>query len=152
MATGQNGAADQKGKAKNKAKAKDDAGQQAADQAAAVAADCVATAAAGGAQATDTQATDTQATGGQDAAAAGDVVCPGSTVTTSGDGGTPAASSNQFPVGTMLKVTNLDNAKSITVPVTSTSGSCALLNNAAFAKVHEAGKQLIRNAKIQQVG
>jgi hypothetical protein len=132
MATGQNGA--------GKEKAKANADQQAVDQAAAVAADCVAQAAA----ATDAQATDTQA--------AGDVVCPGSTVTLSGEGGTPSASSNQFPVGTMLKVTNLDNAKAITVPVTSTSGSCALLNNSAFDQIHEPGKQLIRNAKIQKVG
>ncbi|MDT7804207.1 MAG: hypothetical protein QOI78_7640 [Actinomycetota bacterium] len=80
------------------------------------------------------------------------MVCPGSTVTLSGDGGSPAASSDQFPVGTMLKVTNLDNAKSVTVPVTSTSGSCVLLNNSAFAEIHQAGKQLVRNAKIEKVG
>ena len=86
------------------------------------------------------------------AAAAGDVVCQGSTVTLSGESGTPAASSNQFPVGTMLKVTNMDNAKSITVPVTAKSGSCALLNNAAFAKIHQPGKQVIRKAKIEKVG
>jgi hypothetical protein len=86
------------------------------------------------------------------AAAAGKVVCKGSTVTLSGAGGAPSASSNQFPVGTMLKVTNLDNAKSITVPVTAASGSCALLNNTAFNQIHQAGKQLIRNAKIEKVG
>ncbi|MFI5590068.1 hypothetical protein ACIA5G_33825 [Amycolatopsis sp. NPDC051758] len=100
MATGQNGADNQKAKAT--------ADQQAADQAAAIAAGCVAQASVNGAQATDTQATGSQATG---------VVCSGSTVTLSGDGGSPAASSNQFPVGTMLKVTNPDNNKSVTVPV-----------------------------------
>lgn len=42
----------------------------------------------------------------------GEVVCAGSTVTLSGEGGAPAASSNQFPVGTQLRVTNLDNNKS----------------------------------------
>lgn len=52
----------------------------------------------------------------------------------------------------MLKVTNLDNGKAVTVPVTATSGGCALLNNSAFANIHEPGKQLIRNAKIQKVG
>ncbi len=82
----------------------------------------------------------------------GDVVCPGSTVTLSGEGGAPAASSGQFPAGTKLKVTNLDNNKSTTVSVTSTSGSCVLLNNAAFEQVREEGKFLIRRARIERVG
>ncbi|MEU9125892.1 hypothetical protein AB0C96_39815 [Streptomyces sp. NPDC048506] len=85
-------------------------------------------------------------------AAGGDVVCPGSTVTLSGEGGAPAASSDQFPAGTKLKVTNLDNNKSTTVSVTSTSGSCVLLNNAAFEQVREEGKFLIRRARIERVG
>ncbi|MET9509090.1 hypothetical protein ABZX62_11535 [Streptomyces flavidovirens] len=87
-----------------------------------------------------------------DAAPAGEVVCAGSTVTLSGEGGAPAASSGEFPVGTQLKVTNLDNSKSTTVEVTSASGSCALLNNAAFEQVREPGKFLIRNARIERVG
>ncbi|MET4643945.1 hypothetical protein ABID95_003688 [Streptomyces atratus] len=82
----------------------------------------------------------------------GEVVCAGSTVTLSGEGGAPAASSNQFPVGTQLKVTNLDNNKSTMVQVTSPSGSCALLNNAAFEQVREPGKFLIRRARIERVG
>ncbi|MER5181449.1 hypothetical protein ABT009_24325 [Streptomyces sp. NPDC002896] len=90
--------------------------------------------------------------GGGEAGAVGEVVCAGSTVTLSGEGGAPAASSNQFPVGTRLKVTNLDNDKSTTVEVTSASGSCALLNNAAFEQVREPGKFLIRNARIEKVG
>jgi len=89
-----------------------------------------------------------QAAGG----AVGEVVCPGSTVTLSGEGGAPAASSNQFPAGTKLKVTNLDNSKSTTVEVTSVSGSCTLLNNAAFEEVREPGKFLIRRARIERVG
>ena len=72
--------------------------------------------------------------------------------TLSGEGGAPAASSNQFPAGTKLKVTNLDNNKSTTVQVTSVSGSCALLNNAAFEQVREPGKFLIRRAVIEKVG
>jgi rare lipoprotein A (peptidoglycan hydrolase) len=84
--------------------------------------------------------------------AASQVVCAGSTVTLSGEGGEPAASSNQFPVGTTLKVTNLDNNKSTTVKVTSASGSCALLNDAAFEQVREPGKFLIRKARIERVG
>ena len=87
-----------------------------------------------------------------DAGQTGDVVCPGSTVTLSGEGGAPAASSNQFPAGTKLKVTNLDNSKSTTVEVTSVSGSCTLLNNAAFEQVREPGKFLIRRAVIERVG
>ncbi|WP_405815894.1 septal ring lytic transglycosylase RlpA family protein [Streptomyces sp. NBC_01390] len=86
------------------------------------------------------------------APAAGKQVCAGSTVTLSGEGGAPAASSNQFPAGATLRVTNLDNNKSTTVKVTSVSGSCALLNNAAFEQVREPGKFLIRRALIEKVG
>ncbi|WP_330291582.1 hypothetical protein [Streptomyces sp. NBC_00576] len=86
------------------------------------------------------------------APADGQQVCNGSTVTLSGEDGAPAASSNQFPAGTKLRVTNLDNNKSTTVEVTSVSGSCALLNNAAFEQVREPGKFLIRRALIEEVG
>jgi hypothetical protein len=79
------------------------------------------------------------------------VVCLGSTVTLSGESGAPAASSNQFPVGTRLKVTNLDSNKSITVQVTGPSGSCVLLNNAAFELVRQPGKFLIRRAVVQRL-
>ncbi len=84
--------------------------------------------------------------------ASGQQVCNGSTVTLSGEGGAPAASSGEFPIGTTLKVTNLDNNKSTTVKVASTSGSCALLNNAAFEQVREPGKFLIRRALIEKIG
>ncbi|MCT9111855.1 septal ring lytic transglycosylase RlpA family protein [Streptomyces mirabilis] len=93
-----------------------------------------------------------QGTGGGGGAATGQQVCNGSTVTLSGEAGAPAASSNQFPAGTKLKVTNLDNNKSTTVQVTSVSGSCVLLNNAAFEQVREPGKFLIRRARIEKVG
>jgi putative intracellular protease/amidase len=86
------------------------------------------------------------------APAAKGVVCKGSTVTLSGEAGAPAASSGTFPIGTTLKVTNLDNNQSITVKVTAPSGSCVLLNDAAFALVHEPGKNLIRRALIEKVG
>ncbi|MFS4095866.1 hypothetical protein [Streptomyces sp. AF1A] len=108
---------------------------------------------AGGAQ--SAQPSQSAATGnnaGGGAAASGQQVCKGSTVTLSGEGGAPAASSNQFPAGTTLKVTNLDNNKSTTVKVTSVSGSCVLLNNAAFEQVREPGKFLIRHALIEKVG
>jgi rare lipoprotein A (peptidoglycan hydrolase) len=106
---------------------------------------------AGAGTATKT-ATPPASNAGGGAAAAGSQVCNGSTVTLSGEAGAPAASSNQFPAGTTLKVTNLDNNKSTTVKVTSVSGSCVLLNNAAFEQVREPGKFLIRRALIQKVG
>ncbi|MEV0981597.1 hypothetical protein [Streptomyces sp. NPDC049915] len=108
----------------------------------------------GGQQMGQQSAPPSQAAGaGNDAAAAsGQQVCKGSTVTLSGEGGAPAASSNQFPAGTKLKVTNLDNNKTTTVQVTSVSGSCVLLNNAAFEQVREPGKFLIRRALIEKVG
>ena len=83
---------------------------------------------------------------------AGEVVCKGNTVTLSGEAGAPFASSGTFPIGTTLKVTNLDNNKSTTVTVQTTSGSCILLNNAAFEQVREPGKFLIRRAVIERVG
>nr|WSZ95683.1 septal ring lytic transglycosylase RlpA family protein [Streptomyces sp. NBC_00857] len=115
--------------------------------------------AGGAAGAGDAGAGDAGAGAGAGDAGAGDaggsadgtVVCAGSTVTLSGEAGAPAASSNQFPVGTTLRVTNLDNDKSTTVKITSTSGSCALLNNEAFEQVREPGKFLIRNARIEQI-
>ncbi|WP_371580820.1 hypothetical protein [Streptomyces sp. NBC_01314] len=85
-------------------------------------------------------------------AGAGEQVCDGSTVTLSGEDGAPAASSNEFPAGTKLRVTNLDNNKSTTVEVTSVSGSCVLLNDSAFEQVREPGKFLIRRALIEKVG
>ncbi|MFI9066568.1 hypothetical protein ACIGQE_32670 [Streptomyces sp. NPDC053429] len=91
----------------------------------------------------------TMATGN---AAVPDVVCPGSTVTLSGEAGPPAASSGTFPVGTRLRVTNLDNGHVTTVSVNGPSGSCVLLNDAAFDKVREPGKNLIRRARIERVG
>ncbi|MGW3405597.1 hypothetical protein [Streptomyces zhihengii] len=112
--------------------------------------------AGGGEQAGDGQAGGDEAGGGEQVgggqAGGGEVVCAGSTVTLSGEAGAPAASSGQFPLGTRLRVTNLDNDKSTTVEVTSASGSCALLNNAAFEQVREPGKFLIRNARIERVG
>jgi hypothetical protein len=104
------------------------------------------------AQATTPPAAQQPPAGDNGGGAAGQVVCAGSTVTLSGEGGAPAASSGTFPIGTTLRVRNLDNNKSITVKVASTSGSCILLNNAAFEEVREPGKFLIRRAVIERVG
>ncbi|MEV4758453.1 hypothetical protein AB0J86_25575 [Micromonospora sp. NPDC049559] len=94
------------------------------------------------------------ASGGSGTAPAGggEVVCRGSTVTLFNEDAAPAASSGTFPIGTLLRVTNLDNNRSTTVRVTSPSGSCVLLNNAAFEQVREPGKFLIRRAVIERVG
>ncbi|MFE5172639.1 hypothetical protein [Streptomyces sp. NPDC056634] len=100
----------------------------------------------------DTVTAEPDAAGDAGGDATGEQVCAGSTVTLSGEGGAPAASSGQFPAGTKLKVTNLDNGKSTSVEVTSVSGSCVLLNNSAFEQVREPGKFLIRNARIEKVG
>ncbi|MEV0416440.1 hypothetical protein AB0I68_38315 [Streptomyces sp. NPDC050448] len=101
---------------------------------------------------TPAPATDASAAAGvQVPPATGEVVCPGSTVTLSGEAGAPAASSGTFPVGTKLKVTNLDNGHATTVTVNGPSGSCVLLNNAAFDTVREPGKNLIRRACIERV-
>ncbi|AVT29708.1 hypothetical protein C6361_09640 [Plantactinospora sp. BC1] len=89
---------------------------------------------------------------GGGATGAGEVVCKGSTVTLFNEDAGPAASSGTFPIGTTLKVTNLDNNKSVTVRVTSPSGSCVLLNNAAFEQVREPGKFLIRRPVIERIG
>ena len=103
-------------------------------------------------EATTAPAEDETTAPAEDEGAAGDVVCKGSTVTLSGEAGAPAASSGTFPIGTTLRVTNLDNNKSITVKVTTPSGSCVLLNDAAFEQVRESGKFLIRRAVIERVG
>ncbi|MFY1689251.1 hypothetical protein [Plantactinospora sp. WMMB782] len=82
----------------------------------------------------------------------GEVVCKGGTVTLFNEDAGPAASSGTFPIGTTLKVTNLDNGKSVTVRVTSPSGSCVLLNDAAFEQVREPGKFVIRRPVVERIG
>ncbi|WBB64876.1 hypothetical protein [Micromonospora sp. WMMD812] len=77
-------------------------------------------------------------------------VCSGS-VTFSAEGGAPAATSDRFPVGTRLRVTNLDNGRSATVTVTGPSGSCVLLNAAAMELVREPGKNVVRRNVVEQV-
>ncbi|WP_233512611.1 septal ring lytic transglycosylase RlpA family protein [Micromonospora deserti] len=77
-------------------------------------------------------------------------MCQGS-VTFSAEGGAPAATSNQFPVGTRLRVTNLDNNKSAEVTVTGPSGSCVLLNASAMELVREPGKNVIRRNLVERL-
>ena len=74
--------------------------------------------------------------------------CTGA-ITFSAEAGTPAATSGQFPVGTRLRVTNLDNRKTVTVTVTGPSGSCVLLNAAAMDAIREPGKNLVRRNTVE---
>ncbi|MGC5018384.1 hypothetical protein [Micromonospora sp. DT47] len=74
--------------------------------------------------------------------------CTGA-ITFSAEGGAPAATSGQFPVGTQLRVTNLDNDKAVTVTVTGPSGSCVLLNAAAMDLIREPGKNLVRRNVVE---
>ncbi|MER5610327.1 hypothetical protein AB0F93_13020 [Micromonospora tulbaghiae] len=85
-----------------------------------------------------------------DTAPAARSVCAGS-VTFSAEGGPPAATSDRFPVGTRLRVTNLDNRKVATVTVTGPSGSCVLLNAAAMDLVREPGKNVIRRNVVERL-
>ncbi|MBQ1025857.1 hypothetical protein [Micromonospora sp. C95] len=78
-------------------------------------------------------------------------VCAGS-ITFSAEAGVPAATSNQFPVGTRLRVTNLDNNRSAEVTVVGPSGSCVLLNAAAMELVREPGKNVIRRNVVERIG
>src|SRR4051794_23783051 len=81
---------------------------------------------------------------------AGQSACAGS-VTFSAEGGAPAATSDRFPVGTRLRVTNLDNNRAATVTVTGPSGSCVLLNAAAMELVREPGKNVIRRNVVERL-
>ncbi|MEU8167699.1 hypothetical protein AB0B97_14485 [Micromonospora sp. NPDC049004] len=85
-----------------------------------------------------------------DTAPARSSVCSGS-VTFSAEAGAPAATSDRFPVGTRLRVTNLDNNRTATVTVTGPSGSCVLLNSAAMELVREPGKNVIRRNVVEKL-
>ncbi|RZU73400.1 hypothetical protein EV384_1803 [Micromonospora kangleipakensis] len=86
--------------------------------------------------------------GGGVSAPAGQSVCTGA-ITFFAEGGAPAATSGRFPVGTRLRVTNLDNGKVVTVAVTGPSGSCVLLNAAAMELIREPGKNLVRRNVVE---
>lgn len=92
----------------------------------------------------DADADDQDNTGG-----AGRQVCQGSTVTTTGSGG-EGALSNQFPVGTRVRVTNTANNASIETEVVGGSGSCMLLQEGSFAPLRAfANNQLIRQPIVE---
>lgn len=81
----------------------------------------------------------------------GQVVCDGATVGLSAVGGAPGAFSSQLPVGTSVRVTNLDNGKQTTVRIVGVGQACVVLNSAAFESVGESGKNVIKRAQIEKV-
>ena len=81
----------------------------------------------------------------------GPVVCDGATVGLSAVGGAPGAFSAQLPVGTSVRVTNLDNGKQTTVRVIGVGPACVVLNSAAFDLVGEPGKSVIKRVQIEKV-
>ena len=81
----------------------------------------------------------------------GQVVCDGATVGLSAVGGAPGAFSSQLPVGTSVRVTNLDNGKQTTVQVVGVGTGCVVLNSAAFDLVGESGRNVIKRAQIERV-
>lgn len=81
----------------------------------------------------------------------GRVVCDGATVGLSAVGGGAAAFSSSLPVGTSVRVTNLDNGRQVTVRVVGVGSGCVVLNSAAFEVVGEAGTNLIARAQIEKV-
>ena len=81
----------------------------------------------------------------------GQVVCDGATVGLSAVGGEAGAFSSQLPIGTTVRVTNLDNGKQTTVRIVGVGSSCVVLNSAAFQLVGESGKNLIKRAQIEKV-
>ncbi|MCP2199420.1 hypothetical protein LX90_003103 [Lentzea flava] len=81
----------------------------------------------------------------------GAVVCDGAVVGLSAVGGAPGAFSSSLPVGTLVRVTNLDNRRQVTVRVVGVGTGCLVLNSAGFEVVGEAGKNSIPRAQIEKV-
>lgn len=81
----------------------------------------------------------------------GAVVCDGATVGLSAVGGQPGAFSSSLPVGTSVRVTNLDNGRQATVRIVGVGSACVVLNSAAFELVGAAGTDVITRAQIEKV-
>src|SRR6266487_3884939 len=62
------------------------------------------------------------------------------------------AGSSQFPIGTLVKVTNPETNKSVTVRINDKNSFCVAMQVAAFEKIRTPGKNLIRDAQVQVVG
>ncbi|WP_434440624.1 hypothetical protein [Lentzea sp. E54] len=89
---------------------------------------------------------------------AGKEVCGGQPVSSVPSAGPAGVLSDQFPVGTSLRITNLANGRAITVSVTGTSTGCAVLNTAAFDSLRSAEpaenvtESLLRRIRVEIVG
>jgi len=81
----------------------------------------------------------------------GQVVCDGASIGLSAVGGQAGAFSSQLPIGTSVRVTNLDNGRQATVRIVGVGSACVVLNSAAFELVGESGKSLIKRAQIEKV-
>ncbi|MFI6102079.1 hypothetical protein ACIA8G_41555 [Lentzea sp. NPDC051213] len=81
----------------------------------------------------------------------GQVICDGATVGLSAVGGAPGAFSSQLPIGTSVRVTNLDNGRQATFRIVGVGSGCVVLNSAAFDLVGESGKNLVKRAQIEKV-
>src|SRR5439155_251120 len=79
----------------------------------------------------------------------------GGGTTASGEQSDPnslTAGSSVFPIGTLVKVTNPDTKKSVTVRINDKNSFCVAMQQAAFDQIRTPGKNLIRNAQVQAVG
>src|SRR5688572_15333767 len=89
---------------------------------------------------------------------AGKEVCAGQPLTVVKSAGPAGALSNQFPVGTSLRVTNITNGRAVTVAVTGVSTGCASVNTAAFDLLRSpnAGQggteSVLRKVRVEIVG
>ncbi len=81
----------------------------------------------------------------------GQVVCDGATVGLSEVGGAAGAFSSTLPIGTSVRVTNLDTRRQVTVRVVGVGSGCVVLNSAAFKVIGESGKNVIKRAQIEKV-
>ena len=81
----------------------------------------------------------------------GQVVCDGATVGLSEVGGASGAFSSTLPIGTSVRVTNLDTRRQVTVRVVGVGNGCVVLNSAAFKVIGESGKNVIKRAQIEKV-
>jgi len=80
--------------------------------------------------------------------AVGKSACQGSLTFFNQNAG-PGAASDQIPVGSTVRITNLANNKSATIKITERFGGCLLLNNAAMDLVREPGKNLVRDNRVE---
>ena len=93
--------------------------------------------------------------GGQKVQTCAATFVTGGGTTASGEQSDPnslTAGSSVFPIGTLVKVTNPDTKKSVTVRINDKNSFCVAMQQAAFEQIRTPGENLIRNAQVQAVG